>query len=134
MLYQSPSRADEASQRQLQEEGQWIKENYRKSATAQSNETKKIHTKNVPNIELPMLEVMFRGVRGSMAAKLICDIVVNYHYHSDCAHCGKEGIKWVFWPIFISNKNTDSTKELYLAHKPMWLKRLIVFSFCLALF
>lgn len=88
----------------------------------------------MPNIKLPMLEDMFRGVRGSMAAKLTRDIVVNYHYHNDCAHCGEEGIKWVIWAIFISNKNTDSTKQLYLAHKPVWLRRLIVLRFCLALF
>lgn len=47
-------------------------------SAAQSNETKKILTKNVPKIKLPTLEVMFRGVRGSMAAKLTRDIVVDY--------------------------------------------------------
>lgn len=134
LLYQSPSKAERASQRPWQEEGQWIKVNHRKSAASQSNETKKIPTKNVPDIKLPMLEVMLRGVGGSMAAKLTCNNVVDCHYHSDGVHCGKEEIKCVIWPIFISNQNIDSAKELYLAHKSMWLKRSIVLSFCLALF
>ena len=59
------------------EEEQQIKENYRKCASGQSNGMKIIPTKNVPKIKLPMLRDTFRGVGGSMAAKLACDIVVN---------------------------------------------------------
>lgn len=59
------------------EEGQQIKENYRKDASAQSNGMKIIPIKYVPKIKIPMLKCTSRGVGGNMAARLAHDIVVN---------------------------------------------------------